>query len=780
VLDAVLLRPLPYSDPERLVFIWEGRREVARNTVAGHEFPAWQQQSRSFSSMGAMAFDRDFSLTGAGDPLALNGVRVISEFFRVLGTRPVVGEVFGPDADEPGNGDQVVVSHRLWRERFHADPAIVGRMIELNDRPHSVRAVMPQEFDFPANAVGAPPDVWTPIAEPIQRYVGRHYLFVIGRLAPSVTREQAQSELAGISDGIARELPANQHHTANVQPLASEIVTNVRTALLVLFSAVAAVLLVACCNVVNLLLARAVGRQHEIAVRTALGAGAWRIARQLLVEGAALACSGAFAGLLLAQWLVSLARTTAPGHVPRLSTVSIDARVLAFTAGLAGVVTLAFGLAPLLRFSRLQIAKRLSSGAKGVPRASGSRLRNALIVAEVALTLMLSIGAALLLQSFLRMNRIEPGFETGNVVAVDLSLPSSRYGTAQRQRAFYSDTIDSVRAIPGVVRVAATNMVPQGGGISGLAIAVEGRPASVPGQEPMARYRIVSTDYFSSLGIAVREGRTFQPTDARVAVPLIRWFRQQPLPSGSDAPQPAPVAVINERMAREIWQAENALGRRFRVLFSPPITVVGIVADTRNTALADEPVAEFYLSDLQEPQSRMTLLVRTSGDTPVVPAVRSRIAQLDPKLPIAAVRTLDEIVDGNLLIHRFLSTLMGGFAITSLLLMVAGVYCVIAYATAQRRHEIGIRMALGATRVDVGRLIVSGALVLCGIGAALGTAGGYALARSSSALLFDVGPGDPFTYGGLILVVLLVALAASWIPARRAMRVDPASVLRCD
>ena len=780
VLDGVLLRPLPYLEPDRLVLVWEQRGEVERNSVGGHEFPVWKRQSRSFVSMGAIAFDRDFSLTGTGDPAALAGVRVTSDFFNVMGVAPVVGRVFGAEADEPGNGDVAVLSHRLWRDRFAADPAIVGRTIELNDQPYTVRAVMPESFQFPTDGTGEAPDVWTPIAEPIQRYVGRHYLFVVARLSPGVTVQGAQSELAGIAHGIAEAFPQNEHHAVNVQPLATEIVTNVRTAILVLFAAVAVVLLVACCNVVNLLLARSVARQHEIAVRTALGAGSWRLARQLLAEGGLLAAAGAVGGVVLAQWLLSLARTAAPAQVPRLATVSIDARVLVFAAGLAIAITVVFGLAPLFRFSRMRVAQRLGSATKGTSHASSGSMRNILVVAEVALTVALSIGATLLLQSFVKINRVEPGFDTTNVLTASLSLPAARYPTARHQRTFYTQAIENLRAIPGVETVAATNMVPQGGASSGIAITVEGRPAPRPGQEPMARYRVVSPEYFSTLGVATKQGRTFQPTDARVAVPLIRWFQGQPLPPGFQESQAEPVAVINERMGREIWPGEDPVGQKFRVLFSPPITVIGIVGDTRNMALAHEPVAEFYLSDLQEPQSRMTLLIRTARDQPLVPAVRDRIAQIDPRLPIASVRTMDEIVDGNLLIHRFLSTMMSGFAATTLLLMVAGVYCVISYSVGQRKHEIGVRMALGARRIDVGRLIVARTLRLCVTGAALGAACGYALARSSSTLLYEIGPADPATYSGLVLVVLAVALIASWIPARRAMRVDPAAVLRCE
>lgn len=780
VVHAVLLRPLPFTEPERLMFVWEQRHAVRRNTVGGHEFPEWKARSRSFAEMAAIAFDRDYSLTGAGDPAALYGVRVTSDFFKVMGVPPVAGQVFGPDADRPGNGDVAVLSHRLWTERFGADRSLIGRTIALNDRPHVVVAVMPPEFQFPASGAGLAPDLWTPIAEPIQQYRGRHFLFVVGRLAPDATKAQAQLELAAIAEAIAKEFPPNKHHGVNIQPLQSELVDDVRNAILILFVAVGVVLLVGCCNIANLLLARATARQQEIAIRAALGAGRWRIAQQLLAEGALLSLGGAALGLVIAWWLVAFARSGVPGHVPRLTSVAIDPVAIGFTIAVALATTLIFGLVPLWQLSGVQVADRLRTGNKGVPSPTRHPLRNALIVTEVALTVALSIGAALLVQSFLKLHRVDPGFDASNVMTIGLTLPNARYPGATERRAFYNEAIDRIARIPGVERVAATNMVPQGGGVSGIAIAVEGRAPARPGEEVSARYRIVSSDYFKTLGIRTLRGRTFEPTDMRAAVPLIRWFEEQPFPKRFDESQAPPAAVINDTMARQIWPGEDPLGRSFRVLLSPPVTVVGVVADARNTALSDEPVAEFYLSDLQEPQSRMTLLVRSRDDQATLPAIRAQIASLDAKLPIASARALSEIVDTNLALYRFITTVMGGFAVIALLLMVAGVYCVISYATAQRTQEIGIRMALGATTVDIGRLVAHSGLVLCLIGAAIGAFGGYALGRAASTLLYEIKPADPSTYAALVATILTIAAIASWIPARRAMRVDPAAVLRSE
>ncbi|CAN5834324.1 ABC transporter permease [soil metagenome] len=778
IVDGVRLRPFPFRDPERIVLAWEQRLAVARNTVAGHEYPEWKARSRSFSSLAAIAFDRDFTLTGTGEPASLNGVRVTSDFFKVMGVQPVEGGVFGGDADIPGHGEVVVLSHRLWKERFAGDPGIIGRAIQLNDVPHLVAAVMPAGFEFPAGGDGEPPDLWTPIAEPIYQYRGRHYLFVVGRLADGVTPAQAQTELAGIAAGVAAEFPPNRDHSVNVQPIESELVADSRKAILVLFAAVAIVLLVACCNVANLLLARARERRQEIAIREALGAGRWRIARQLLAEAAILSLASGCVGLALAQWLVNIARTTVPAAVPRIATASLDGVVIGFAACLTLATTAIFGLLPLSSTCGVDAAERLKSGAKGAPRGTGHPLQNLLIVAEVALTVALAIGSGLLFQSFARLHAVDPGFSPNGVVAMDLRLPEARYPGASQRGRFFQELVDRVTADPGMQLVAATNMVPQGGGRSGVPIAIPGRPSRPAGDELLAQYRVVTAAYFRTLGIPTLRGRTFDENDARRAVPLIRWFDRQPLPPHFAEPQPAPAAVVNDTMAREMWPGEDPLDRAFRILFSPPITVVGVVADARNSALSERQVAEFYLSDLQEPQQRMTILLRSGSSDGGVSAARRHVAALDPQLPVSHVRSLESVVDGNLALHRFTSSVILAFAAVTLLLMVAGVYAVISYATTQRTHELGVRIALGATHSDIGRLIVFKGLALCAAGAAVGMAGGYALARTAGTMLYEIEPADPMTYSVLVALVLGVATLAAWLPARRAMQVDPASVLR--
>lgn len=786
VVDAVLMRPFPFADPDRVVMISERRSdEDRRNTVAGHEFGEWITSAGSFDHMAAITFDRDFVLTGSGEPAALTGARVTSAFFPVMGVKPIVGRVFGPDSDQPGSPSVAVISEALWRQRFGSDPAIAGRTIRLNDRPCTVVGVMPASFQFPPGPAGAPPDLWAPIAEPIHLYRGRHYLFVVARLKADVTISQAQGEMNTIAARIAAELPQfSQGHGASVLPIHGELIAGVKRSLLLLFAGVALVLLIGCCNVASLLLARAATRQQEIAVRLALGAGWPRVTRQLLVEGSLLAVLGGIAGILLASWLLTLVVKIGAGDLARLETARLDLRVLGFAIGTSALTALIFGLVPIAQLARVQVADRLKNGVKGIARAPRQTLRRGIVVAEVALTVIVAASGALFLQSFYRLLHVQSGFTTDGVLAVDIALPGARYTAAATQRAFFADAIARATRLPGVRAAAATDMVPQGSGWSGIAIGIDGRPTPPPGREAYANYRTVTPDYFRALNIPLVRGRVFAAQDARVAVPLIRWFPQQPQPPRFNESQPVPVAVINESMARAYWPDQDPIGRRFSVLFSPPITIVGVVRDSRNHALSDAPVPEFYLSADQEPQSRMTLLVAAfpvagrRGDSPLPAAIRAQLGAIDRDLPVGPVRALAEILDANLALHRAITLLLTAFAAVALLLMTVGVYAVVSYSAAQRSYEIGVRVALGAQHHDIRRLIVLNGAGLAAAGIVLGLAGAYGLGRFAANLLYEVKPNDPVTYAGLSALVMSVATIASWIPARRAQRVDPVTVLR--
>lgn len=783
VVNTVLLRPFPFERPDRLVVVWERRGiEDPRNNVGAHEYPEWKARSRSFERMAAIVFDRDFNLTGAGDPMELTGARVTSDFFPVMGVAPVAGRIFTTDEDRPGHGQVVVISERLWRDRFGGDRSVIGRPVTISGEPYTVVGVMPADFQFPPTAGNAAPDIWTPIAEPFHLYRGRHYMFVVARLKDGVTLAQAQTEMDAIAAGLEAELPQlNKGHGVNVQPLHSELVVGIQRALMILFGAVALVLLIGCCNVANLLLARAASRQQEIAVRVALGAGRFRIARQLLAEGGILAIVGGASGVLLAGWLIGFATKVAPVDVPRLQTAEVDGRVLLFAAVATIATGLMFGLIPLASIVRVQVADRLKNGSKGIAGSGRYRLRRALVIAEVALTMVIAGGAGLFIQSLIRLTHVNPGFDARHVIAVDLALPESRYATAERQHEFCVLVLDRLAALPMVRSAAATNMVPHGSSSSGINIAIEGRPDPAPGEEPYASYRGVTPGYSRTLGIPIVSGRSFGNSDARVALPLIRWFPQQRQPARIGEPQPAPAAVINQAMARRYWPGEDPIGRKFRVLFSPPITIIGVARDTRNRSLADQPGPEFYLSENQEPWSRMTILLRADADAgAMAPAIRTQVWSVDRDLPASIIRPLEEVVERNIFVYRRMTWLLVAFAAAGLALMTIGVYGVVLYATSQRFHEIGVRMALGAGRRDIRRLIVVNGLWLALSGIAIGSGGAYALARFMANLLYDIQPGDPATYAGLALLLVATTIVASWLPARRAQRVDPASVLRTD
>jgi putative ABC transport system permease protein len=458
---------------------------------------------------------------------------------------------------------------------------------------------------------------------------------------------------------------------------------------------------------------------------------------------------------------------------------ALDPIAFVFACGVTTVTALVFGLVPVVQVLRVEVAGRLKHGSKGIARPSRQPLRRALVIAEVALTMVLATGAGLFLQSLYNLARVTPGFTPDNIVSMEIALPASRYRTAPQQRAFFDEVVARLAAWPGVSSVATTNLVPHGSGRSGIAIAIEGRPASSAGDQASANYRVVSSEYFRTLAIPVVAGRVFTGQDARLAVPLIRWFPQQPLPAGYDAPQPPPVAVVNEAMARRFWANDDPIGRHFTVLSSPPITIIGVVKDVRDQSLAEPAAPEFFLSDAQEPQSKMTVLARlTTGADAFPAAARARIWSIDPDLPVSNVRTLAAIVDRNFTRYRSIIALLGAFAAVAVILMALGVYAVVSYATAQRTFEIGVRLALGAQRRDVRRLVVTSGVGLGVAGILLGVSGAYALARFASNMLYEVRPSDPFTYAALATLLLAITVAATWAPARRAQRVDPITVLR--
>ena len=773
VVNAVLLRPLPFKEPDRLMVVWERRANSGRANlpISGHEFAAFRERAKSFEAL-TLIQPNGLNLTGRGDPAIVNVAEVSTEYFSVVGVPPLLGRPFVPGEDQGGGAKVVVLGHKLWTQRFGADPGVVNQTIMLSDQSYTVIGVMP--------ALELMPDVIVPIDMRGElRKVGKHSHQVMGRLKTGITLDQAQAELTHVAQQLEQEFAAaNLGHGVQVVALHEEVTGNAHLALLTLFGAVGFVLLIACANVANLLLTRAAVRQKEMAIRTALGAGRWRLIRQTLTESLLLAAIGGGLGLLSAFWLIDLLSKITAVNIPRLDQVGMDRRVLLATVGFSLLTGLLTGIVPAWRNSEPRLYQWINEGARGSANTSRRRISSMLVVVEVALAVILLVGGGLMLKSFVQLKRVDPGFDPHQVLRLDLSLPSLRYREARQQSAFYEGLIERLRTLPGVESVGATTQTPLSPGDNWTAFAIEGRPEPPQGQQQQAATRAVSDDYFRTMRIPLLKGRFFSNADARIALPLIRWFEQQPYPEHFNESQAVPAVIINETMARTYWPNEDPLGRRMRIIFSPWLTVVGVVGDVRHSGLNTPPNPEVYLSQLQEPNSSMAVMMRTAGDPlQLGAAVREQVKAVDKDQPLT-LTTMDQIFSDSVAGQRFNTLLLGIFASVALVLAMIGVFGVINYSVAQRTHEIGIRMALGAQRRDVFRLIVGEGLALTLVGVGLGSAGAFALTRLITGLLYGVSPTDPTTFVVVAISLSAVALLACYIPARRATRVDPLVALR--
>jgi putative ABC transport system permease protein len=767
VVSAVLLRPLPYPAPDRLMMLWthNPRQGYNKDVSAFPNFDDWSRQSASFERMSAY-FGANFTLTQAGDPAQIGGAIVTPGFFETLGVAPALGRTFGAREGAAGGDRVAILSHRIWQRRFGADPAIVGRTVMLNSISHEVLGVMPASFAHPETAA-----VWTPLAPserlgPFLQSRTAYWLQVVGRLKPGIDRRAAQSEMDTIASALERQYPdANTGIGVRLVPMHEEIVGDVRQPLLILFGTAVLVLLIACANVANLLLARAAARQRELAIRTALGAGRRRLIAQLLTESLVLAAAGGAAGLLLAAWGIQALPSLAPSTLPRLTGVRIDTAVILYTL-LASLVTgLVFGAAPALQSAAATAGEFLKErGRAGSQGARGRRLRAAFAIAEVAVALVLVIGAGLLVRSFVAMNRVDLGFDPRGILAVRLELPRARYSQDAQITAFFDDLASRLRALPGVESIGLGTSIVRAPASSTLS--VHGRPAPAPSVRNLAvPYDSVTPEFFTTLRIPLRRGRLFTSAD------------------GPAAPR---VVVVNESLARRFFPYDDALGKR--VTYDDPtdaqarwLTIVGIVADTRRGGVDREPRAEVYYPLTQLPDRRMYVLVRTSGDPlALVRPAQAQVWAIDANQPTASVRSVEAILADAQANRRFTTLLLGLFSIVALALAAIGIYGVIAYSTAQRVQEIGIRMALGASRTTVLTSVLKEAVVIGVVGLALGMAAALALTRFLSGLLFGVGARDPMTFVALPLGLLLVAVLAALIPATRAVRVNPLVALRGD
>jgi putative ABC transport system permease protein len=766
VVNAVLLRSLPFPDPERLVSVGAVNVKKGGDALSGAspaDFLDWKAQADSFEAIAAYS-GGSVNLSGGEAPEQFVGARVSDDFFEVYGVRPLLGRTILPEENVLRGNRVVVLSHRLWQRRFGGDPQIVGKTLTLGGKSTTVVGVMPPEFKQPSFA-----EVWTPVFMDSGELKAREsrYFTVAARLRPGVTLEQAQSEMNVITGRLGEQHPeTNQGWSARLIPLHEQGIAHVRRSLLILLGAVGFVLLIACANVANLMLARATARHREIAIRTALGATRGRLIRQLLVENLLLALIGGAAGVLLALWGVDAITKLVPTdwRFPRLEESRIDTAVLFYAFGISVLTGLIFGLLPALKASSTNVYESLKDAGRGSSASLRlQRLRGLLVVSEIALTLLLLAGAGLLVKSLLHLQRVEPGFDPQNLLVMNLSPPHSQKYLKDEQRAqLYQSTLEQIAQIPGVESAAASSGPPLAGFGLNFPFFVEGREAAADDKQE-AYYGSVSPGYFRTLGITLVAGREFTERDSK------------------DAP---PVAVINETMARRFFAGEEAVGRRIRIkhyMMDEPVSheVVGVARDTKQMSLGAEVGVEMYVPHLQYPWLSTQLVVRTKTDpAAVITAVRRAVSTVDKDQPVTNVKTMDEIFSESVAQPRFYALLLGVFAGVALLLAAVGIYGVMNYSVAQRTHEIGIRIALGARESDVLKLVVGQGMALTAAGIALGLGAAFALTRVMSSLLYGVSATDPVTFVAISLALATVAFLACYIPARRATRVDPMEALR--
>ena len=772
LINAAFLRPLPFRDADRVVAVHERRTENAGSgNVSGHEYAAWRERNRTFESLAIYEYAHRV-LTGRSEPAAVTALAVSANFFDAIGIEPMLGRGFVAGEDV-GPHDVVILSEEMWRSRFAADRAVLGRNIVLDERAYTVIGVTPALGKLAL-------DLWLPLDVPaeVQR-VGRHGTLVVGRLRDGVSLDAAQRDLDRISRETEHEYPeASTGHGARVETLRAGIVEDARKPAAIALGAVAFVLLIACANVAHLLLTRAAGRQREIAVRAALGAGRLRLMRQLLAESITLSLAGGLLGVLVASWLADLLPRIEALEFPRIDALAVDWRVLSATFLVAVVTGILSGIVPALRGSRPQLHLWLSESTRSTSGVSG-RLGELFAVTQIALAVVLVVGAMLMIQTVVRLLRVDPGFATEQVLAIPIAFPPAQYRDPAQQRMIYNELTERVRHVAGVQAVGLTSHVPLRPADDWSPLAIEGQPEPSPGNVPAAALRVVNTDYFRTMDIEVLEGRHFADSDARLALPLMRYYEQQPYPARFDEPQPIPVAIVSEELARRHWPGQSPLGRRVRVLESPWLTVIGVVDDALHTALNAPPAPTIYLLDQQEPRTALIMMVRTNGEPALLTsAIRTAVRATSGSVPLDQITTMDAVLWSSVAQPRFLAGALGVFAAVALLLSMIGTYGVVSYAVAQRTREFGIRSALGASAGDVLRLVLGRAVRLTALGIAIGWFGAFALTQSLSALLFDIQPRDPLTLAATATLLAAVSLLASYLPARRALRVDPLVALR--
>ena len=764
VCNAVVLKPLPYAEPGRIVMLREHPRGGSPHTVAPANFVDWHEQTHSFSEVAAIRFS-SLILSGQDEPARLKGAAVSSNFFPLLGVRMAVGRNFLAEEDRPGRNQVVILSHRTWQERFGAQPEIAGRRITLNDASYTVVGVLPADFQFASKASDFEArnqfDLWVPLAlDPGKLQRGTHPLQVFARLKSGVELVQAQAELNVLAANLERLYPQdNRGKGITAVPLGEQVTANVRPALETLLGAVGLLLLIACANVANLLLSRAAAREKEMAVRVALGAGRRRLAQQLLTESVLLASLGGAAGFFFALAAISALSSRLPADLSRASGISPDARMLLFTGLISLATGILFGLAPLFQARKVNANESLKQNARAAAGGQ-SRMRSGLVVAQIAIAMILLIGAGLMAKSFWTLLHVSPGFRTERILTARLSLPRSRYPDNRRIGGFERELLERVQGAPGVQSAGFATYLPLSGTDNGWAFFIEGRPPLPVGVYNMAKYRPASPGYFEAIGIPLLRGRAFTFADT------------------ADAPW---VIIINQSMARAYWGQQDPVGQRLHFASQTWRTVIGVVGDVLHEGLDADAKPEMYVPFTQAPnlESGPTIVVRTAIDPAAAAAdVRAAVSAIDRAMPVDQIETMEQLVSVSVAQPRFRTAILAAFSILALVMASIGIYGVMNYLVIQRTREFGIRLSVGATRGDVLRLVLGRAAVLIGAGLCLGLLGSVLLVRLIAKLLYGITPLDPLTFVAASILLSTVALLASYIPARQATRVDPMVALR--
>ena len=759
LVNAVVLKPLPFPDPDRLVWVFGNiRNGPNRASVSPPDFLDYRSQNKSFEQLAASgSLPLSLNFTGSGEPERLMASGVTGNYFDTFGVAPALGRGFTLANEKPGQDQVTVLSHAFWLKRFGGDPNILGKTITLNSKSYEVVGVMPAGVSFPQSA-----ELWIPLnfdGEPEMKWRKAAFLRPVARLKPGVTLTQAQADTDTIAAQLEQQFPdSNAGRSLRLTSLREQLVGGTRTTVFVLFGAVGFVLLIACANVANLLLVRAAARQKEIALRTALGASRLRIIRQMLTESLLLSLLGGALGALLAVWGVELLVNLSANSLPPTVDVKIDSNVLAFTFVIAIVTGLLFGLAPAFRSAKVNLIDSLKDGARGAEGTLRNRTRSLLIVFESAVAVVLLIGAGLLVRSLIALQSVDPGFEANNVLTLRLDLPNKKYEGAGRLANFFEQLESRVSSLPGVQSVGLVTDLPMSGQLSDLPYTVEGRPPVAPDQPLNADFRLVNSNYFSALRIPLLRGRNFTEQEVR---------------------EGKPVTIVSKQLVDTVFPNEDPLGKRLVSGMSGiAFEIIGVVGDIRHTSLGTQPFPTWYLPT-RDFANRRNLVIRTQNDPlSIAGAVRQEVHALDPDLPISEMKRMTDWVDSSVAVPRYYTTLLGLFAALAMILAATGIYGVMSYTVAQRTHEIGVRMAMGARRLDVLKLVVRHGMLLTLIGVSVGLAGAFALTRVMQSLLFGVTAKDPLTFAAVAGLLSLVAFFACLVPALRATKVDPLVALR--